>query len=56
MRKLKIIGSFFTGYYVFGVLILSALPDFIPNQRELSMAFGVLMGLFVAVWYSKNSQ
>lgn len=53
-KVLGTIGSFFAGYFVFGSLLLMVLPDFMTNQGEISTAFGVLMGLVVAIWWYKN--
>jgi len=58
-KILGTIGSFFTGFFV-GQLVISSILlspylTFITNDRELTLAFGVLMGLILARWWYKNS-
>ena len=58
-KILGTIGSFLTGYVIGSMFIssilLSPFLTFITNDRELIIAFGVLMGLIVARWWYKNS-
>lgn len=60
LKSFGAIGSFIFGYYVFGSLALYLLPEFISysplvGSKGISTAFGVLMGLVLAVYYCRNT-
>ncbi len=58
-KVLGTIGSFLSGFFV-GKLVISSILlspylTFITNDKELTVAFGILMGLIVARWWYRNS-
>ncbi len=58
-KVLGTIGSFLTGFFlsklVISSILLSPYLTWITNDRELILAFSLLMGLIVAHWWYKNS-
>ncbi len=51
------IGSFFFGFVIGKMFMSSVLTspylEFITNDREITLGFAVLIGLFVANWWMK---
>lgn len=54
-KVLGTIGSFLTGAFL-GSLVISFFPiHYLSNEKELVIAFSVLIGLIVAHWWYRNN-